>query len=328
MKKIVTAGDRLYLKFPDPAYFRKRADEVDAELVSFKDPDDEKFKQVISDADALVLLYKPLGREHIEVLEKCRIIQVLQIGFELVDVEAATQKGIIVSNVPAYCTDEVANHAMMLLLALQKNLKALLGETASGGWSYKAGEPVLSLEGQTLGIVGLGRIGRRLVPKAKGFGLNVIAFDPYIHDDIFEMTGVERCYELDDLLPRADYVSLHVPLTGETRHLISAPELEKMRDSAFLINTSRGPVVDTGVLVGSLDRGVISGVGLDVLEKEPPETTDPLLNHPRITVTPHAAWLSSESTDRVRIQGMDEVVRVLQDKRPWYVVNQEVLYRS
>ncbi|HUV08512.1 MAG TPA: C-terminal binding protein [Spirochaetia bacterium] len=327
MKKIVSAGDRVYLKFFDLSFFHESAKEAGATFHPFRLFDDDGFKNEIIDADALMVIDRPVRRDHIAVMEKCRIIQALEVGFDFIDVEAATEKGIIVSNVPAYCTDEVANHTMTLLLALQKNLKALIKETSGGGWSYKAGEPVFSLSGKTLGIIGLGRIGRRLVPKAKAFGMGVLGYDPYLYDDIFEMTGVERCRELKDLLERSDYLSLHVPLTDETYHMIGMEELSLMKGEAYIINTCRGGVIDTNALLEALDGSLVAGAAVDVIEKEPPDRLDPILNHDKVLVTPHAAWFSSESLDRVRQQGMEEVIRVLEDKRPWYAVNPEVTYR-
>ena len=328
MKKIVTAGDRFFLKFPDTKYFQKRAQEADAEIFECRGSDDESFRTAIRDADALIVLDRKTGPAHMDVMEQCRVILALQIGYNCVDVAAATERGIVVANVPAYCVDEVANHTIMFFFALQKNLRSLILETGNGGWSYKAGEPAYTLEGRTFGIVGLGRIGRRVAAKMQSLGVNLISYDPYLHDDIFELAGVERCYELDELLSRSDYVSLHVPLNDETFHLIGPEEIEKMKRGAKLINTCRGGVVDTQALVGALDKSLIAGAALDVLEQEPPDADDPVLSHPRITVTPHSAWYSEESMDKVKEQGMDEVVRVLQGKRPWYAVNPEVLFRG
>jgi D-3-phosphoglycerate dehydrogenase len=223
-KRIVTAGDRVYMKFFDLDFFQNRAKEADARLFPFKGFEDDKFKEAISNADALIVIDRPLTGEHIAHLGRCKIILALEVGYDFIDVEAATEGGIIVSNVPAYCTDQVALHAFMLLLAANRRLKSLLAETDRGGWDYNVCKPLYEFEGRRLGIVGLGRIGRALVPKAKGVGLEVIAYDPYLDDDVFELVGVGRCYELDELLSHSDFISLHVPLTHETHHMIGEKE--------------------------------------------------------------------------------------------------------
>jgi len=175
-KKIVAAGDRVYLKFFDLQFFHEKAREAGAKFVPFREFDEQKFKAAITDADALVLIDRPLTSGHIEVMKKCRIILALEVGYDFIDIGAATRRRIIVSNVPAYCKNQVAVHAFTLVLAAYRKLKIMIGETEAGGWNYKVAQPLLEIAGKTLGIVGLGRIGRSLVPKAKSFDLNVLAF--------------------------------------------------------------------------------------------------------------------------------------------------------
>jgi D-3-phosphoglycerate dehydrogenase len=325
-KKIVTAGDRVYLKFFDLEFFHKKAEEGGAKLFVFKGFDEAEFKDAIEDADALVVIDRPITKAHIERLRSCRIILALEVGYDFIDVEAATKKGIIVSNVPTYCSNQVAVHAVSLLLTVQRKIKILMEETRNGGWNYNICTPLFELEKGVLGIIGLGKIGRKIVPKAQGFGMEVIAYDPYIHDDIFSLVGVQRCYELADLLTRADFITLHVPLTEETFHIIGEKEIEMMKKGAIVINTCRGRVIDENALYEGLVSGKLGGAGLDVLEKEPPDRRNPLLDTDTAVVTPHVAWYSEESMERLKQQGMDEVVRVLRGKRPWYAVNPEVLY--
>jgi D-3-phosphoglycerate dehydrogenase len=325
-KRIVTAGDRVYMKFFDMEFFQIRAREADAELIPFKGFDDGKFKEAIAQADALILIDRPLTREHMAVMKNCSIILALEVGYDFIDVEAATEHGIAVCNVPTYCTDQVALHALTLLLALNRKLPVLRAETSAGGWDYNVCKPLYELEGRALGIIGLGRIGRSLAKKAKGVGLEVMAYDPYLADDIFDLNGVSRCYELEDLLCQADFVSLHVPLTDETFHMIGEDELKKMKPEAVLINTCRGKVIDEKALYMALKSNIIAGSGVDVLEKEPPEADNPLLKLSNAIVTPHVAWYSENSIERLKNHGMDEVIRVLKGKRPRFVVNPEVLY--
>jgi D-3-phosphoglycerate dehydrogenase len=327
-RKVVTAGDRVYLKFFDFEYFQQRASEAGAEIVACRELDDEGFTACLEDADALIVIDRPVSRRHLQAMQRCLVVLALEVGYDFIDVKAATEQGIMVCNVPAYCTEQVAVHALTLLLACRQKLKIMMEETAGGGWDYKAAAPVLGLSGCTLGIVGLGRIGRALASKARSLGVGIAAYDPYLSDDLFDLAGVRRCHELDELLEAADLVSLHVPLTAETFHLIGERELGLMKPGAVLVNTCRGKVVDTGALPEALGRGRPAGAGLDVLESEPPAPGDPLLNLPGVVVTPHAAWYSELAARRLKEQGMDEIVRVLNGKRPRYIVNPEVLGRK
>ena len=229
---VLFAGDRLFLKFPTLEYFKERLSEVDGELISTEGMDDREFISAARDVAAVVLIARELNRRIIESMDNCKLIMTLSVGYDCVDVGAATEKGIPVSNSPTYCSDDVANHAMTLLLACTRKLHHCLEETASGGWDYKVGKPMYNYTGKKLGIIGLGKIGRAVLPKARGFGMETAAYDPYIADDIFDLLGVERKYELPDLLRDADYVTIHVPLTGETRHMINSETLSMMKSHA------------------------------------------------------------------------------------------------
>jgi len=325
-KKIVTAGDRVYLKFFDLDFFHEKAAQAHEKLYPFKGFDNQKFKSEISDADALVIIDRPLKKEHIEVMDRGKIILALEVGYDFIDVGAATEKGIIVSNVPAYCTNEVAIHAFTLLLSASRKIKNLMEETRHGGWDYNIAKPLHGIQGKVLGIIGLGRIGRAVVPKAKGFDLEICAYDPYLSDDIFSLVGVKRYYDLKDLLSEADFITLHVPLTEETYHMIGEKELAMMKREAVLINTCRGKVIDEKSLYNALEYCIISGAGVDVLETEPPDKENPLLQCSYCIVTPHVSWYTESSIETLKNQGMDEVIRVLNGKRPRYIVNPEVLY--
>jgi D-3-phosphoglycerate dehydrogenase len=325
-RKIVTAGDRIYLKYLDLQFFHDKAREADAELIAFQEFDDDKFKEAIASADALIVIDRPIRRDHLSVLDRCKIIQALEVGYDFIDVEAATERGIIVSNVPAYGKEQVAIHALTLLLACHRKIKQLITETSGGGWDYKVCTPIPDLSTLTLGIVGLGKIGRALAPRAQALGLKVLSYDPYVDDDIFALLGVERCYDFEEILSKADFLSLHVPLTAETFHMVGNRELALLKSRAFLINTCRGKVVDEEALYRALQSGRLSGAGLDVLGTEPPEADNPLLSCGNVIVTPHSAWYSEQSTERLKEQGMEEVIRVLNGARPWYVVNPEVLF--
>ena len=327
-RKIVTAGDRVYMKFFDLDYFSERAKEADAVVEPCLSHDEEDFSALTALADAVVVIDRPVTGAHVKKMTRCRLILALEVGYDFIDTDACTEKGIVVSHVPAYCTREVACHAFSLILGLLRKMPQLMAETHAGGWDYKAGGSVRDTAGLRIGIVGLGRIGRTVVPMARAFGMEPFAYDPYVPDDIFELCGVSRCDELGDLLSTVDCVTLHVPLTDETRHMIGASELRIMKRDAVLVNTCRGKVVDGNALYGALTWGIIAGAGLDVLEEEPPPPRNPLLHLQNCIVTPHAAWYSERSLHRLKEQGMDEVIRVLNGGRPRFAVNPEALRRK
>ena len=324
MNKVVFTGQRLFMKFPKLDYFEGRMPEADAELVCVRDESPEALAEAAREAAAVVVIARPIDRPLIRGLERCRLILTLSVGYDCVDVAAATERGIPVCNTPAYCTDEVANHAVTLVLAVARKLHLLLPKTREAVWDYKFSRPIFNFRDKCLGIIGLGRIGRAVVPKARGFGMRVAAYDPYLDDDLFELLGVERCYELPDLLRQADYLTVHAPLTAETHHMIDAEALGAMKPHAVLVNTSRGPIVDERALCRALESGRIAGAGIDVLEEEPPAADSPLLGLENALVTPHIAWYSEESHEADMIQGMDELVRVLAGHRPRFVVNPQI----
>ena len=324
MKKIVLSGRRLFMKWSDLSYFEKRAGEANARIVAVYSDNDEEFGSRIRDASAVVVIARKIPAAMIEELNRCELILALSVGYDCVDVSAATRKMIPVSNVPAYCTDDVAGHAMTLITAVARKIPALITETRNARWDCNVARPVHTFKGTVLGIVGLGKIGRALISKAKGFGMEVEAYDPYLDDDIFDLLGVKRRYELNDLLQNADYISIHAPLTAETENLIDTGAFSQMKKSAVLVNTARGEIIDESALYEALDTGRIAGAGIDVLPHEPPEKDNRLLKLENIIVTPHIAWYSEQSLARAKVQGMDEVIGVLNGHRPRYIVNPQI----
>jgi D-3-phosphoglycerate dehydrogenase len=324
VKKIVLSGERLFMKWRDLTYFERRAEEANAMIVPVYSEDENEFADVVKDASAIVVIARRVSHATIEKCSCCEIILALSVGYDCVDVDAATRKAIVVSNVPVYCTDDVANHAMTLILAVSRKIPLLIEETRSARWDYNVAKPVFNYRRKTLGIIGLGKIGRAVVGKAKGFGMEVAAYDPYVDDDIFDLLGVKRRYELNDLLEEADYISVHTRLTPETRHLLDKEAFSHMKETAVLVNTARGNIIDEEALIEALETGSIAGAGIDVMSKEPPEKGSRLLACKNLVVTPHIAWYSEESLARVKVLGMDEVVGVLSGKRPRYIVNPEI----
>ncbi|MCS7007406.1 MAG: C-terminal binding protein, partial [Thermoleophilia bacterium] len=270
-----------------------------------------------SDPEAVVALLAcdPVTGDDLRALSRLRVVATPNVGVDHVDVEAATERGVWVCNVPDYCVDEVADHALALLLALVRGVVELDRSVRAGGWSHDAAGALRTVSGLRLGIVGFGRIGRALASRARALGMEVTAHDPYLADDEIEATGA-RPASLERLLRTSDAVSLHVPLTPATRGLLGRRELELLPEGAYLVNVSRGGLVETEALLEALAVGRLAGAALDVLEVEPPTDDAPAPRAPRLVVTPHAAWYSPEAEERVYQQAAAAVLDVLAGRRP------------
>lgn len=292
-----------------------------ANVVAAEDINSPEAIANFGDADALMVTIHEVGPDIMDQMPKCKIICRIGTGMDAIDIPAATERGIWVTNVPDYSIDEVSTHAMALLLAQVRNLFRHRALSQTGTWRYETERPIRRLAGQTLGILGLGRIGSASAKKGHGLGLNVIAHDPYLPDERFEELSVRKV-DFDTLLRESDLLTLHVPLTDETRKIINAEALAKMKPTAFLANTARGDVVDIDALVDAVRNGVIAGAGIDVLPTEPPPPDHPVLHEEGIIVTPHIGWASNEAGHDVRERGSQEVVRVLQGNRPRYPWNE------
>ena len=285
--------------------------------------EDEVIEQA-SDADALIVIESPITRRVLSSFDHCKAVLRTGVGFDCVDVPAATDNGIAVINVPDLWTREVANQAMMLLLAANRKLQEQERSVRENRWNTMISAPVGPLHTETVGIVGLGRIGSAFAQRIKGFEVNLIAYDPFISDEAFEEVGA-RSVSFDELLAESDYISIHMPLDDGTYHLIDEDALKKMKPNAILINSSRGPVVDEAALIKALQEGWILGAGLDVLEKEPPDEDNPLLTMDNVVLTPHAAHYSELSMElRPRRYGI-EIAAVLDGRKPMNLVNPQVL---
>jgi D-3-phosphoglycerate dehydrogenase len=285
--------------------------------------------KMLSDATAVIVDSNTnVTADVIDEMNNCKIIVTATVGFDHIDLHAAGRKGIYVSNSPGYCTEEVADHTIGFLLTLARKIFVLNSITRSGKWDdWKAAEPVYRLRGRTLGIIGLGRIGTAVALRAKVFGLDVIAFDPYIPLGLDTALGV-RCVNFDLLLRDSDVISIHVPLTDETRHMIGSKEFERMKNGVFIINTSRGAVMDQDALVNGLRSGKVAGAGIDVFEGKPPAADDPLLKVGNVITTPHTGFLSVESQRDRQSTAVDEVKRILKNERPRSVVNLNLFTKS
>jgi D-3-phosphoglycerate dehydrogenase len=306
----------------DPA--RQVLAQVGAELVVAERPEPAAVAELARDAEAVMVTYMPITAELIRQLPRCRIIARFGIGVDNVDVAAATQAGIVVTNVPDYCIDEVSDHALALLLALARRLLPADRAVRAGVWSVSALTPIHRLRGRVLGLVGFGKIARALARKAQALGLEVLAYDPYLPPEAIEAQGA-RPVGFQELLERSDFISIHAPLTPETRHLFNEEAFGKIKPGAFLINTARGPIVDERALLRALESGRLAGAALDVLEQEPPPADAPLLRREDVLITPHIAFYSEESLVELQTKAAEEVVRVLQGQVPRNPVNPEVL---
>jgi D-3-phosphoglycerate dehydrogenase / 2-oxoglutarate reductase len=252
----------------------------------------------------------------IDAADRCRHIARTGIGLDNIDVTRATERGILVTNVPAYCVNEVAEHTLALVFALGRNVGGYHLATKRGEYDLVAGLPAERISGKTLGIIGLGQIGKVLAAKAAAVGMRVVGTNRSRQTP----AGVEWL-PLDELLAVSDFVSVQAPLTPETRHLINPETLRRMKPTAYLINTSRGGLVDHAALAEALAEGRIAGAALDVQDREPPDLSQPPYNDPRVIVTPHVAFYSSEATDELRTRVGRQVQAFLRGERPENIVN-------
>jgi D-3-phosphoglycerate dehydrogenase len=316
LRAVITDAD-----YPDVAQERAILDAAGAELVREHLTAEDDLIRALAGADVILNQFSQLTARVIESLDRCKGIVRYGVGFDTVDVAAATRCGIYVCNVPDYGTDEVSDHAITLLLAVARKLLTLAQGVQDGVWSVEPARPVGRLRGRTLGIVGLGRIGAMTAAKAQAFGIRVIAYDPLRPMHYFAERNVGRA-TLDELLQTADYISLHAPLSDETHHLIDARALGLMKPTAFLVNTARGGLVDGVALAHALREGEIAGAAIDVTETEPIPRDHPLLGLANCILTPHAAWYSDESAAALQRLAGEEAARLVRGEPPRCPVNQ------
>jgi D-3-phosphoglycerate dehydrogenase len=297
---------------------RARLEELGARIVPISG--DTEFEGTAAGADAILNADFRLTAPLISRLSRCRVISRFGIGVDNIDVPAATARGIPVANVPEFCTEEVANRALTLMLACACQIIQLDRRVREGNW--RAGElpESVQVEGQVLGLVGFGRIARAVARRALLFGMKVMAHDPYLAPSDISSAGAAPA-SLEDVLSRSDFLSLHAPLTPETHHLINAETLRLVKPSAILINCARGGLVDEPALVAALRDQKLARAGLEVLEKEPPSVDNPLLRMDQVVFTPHSAAHTKKALQRVRETAVDAVVRVLKGERLLHVVN-------
>jgi D-3-phosphoglycerate dehydrogenase len=293
---------------------------IGAELILAQIKEEEDLIRGCKDADGLLNQYALLTRKVLEKLPKCKVIGRYGVGIDSVDLKAATGLGIIVANVPDYCVDEVADQALSMILALIRKTAFFDQKVKSNEWDFRQGRPIHRIKGKTLGLIGSGRIGLEVAKRISAFGVRVIAFDPYLQKT---PNGIEL-KDFDTILKESDFISIHCPLNESTRHLLGEKEFQKMEKKPLVINTSRGPIIDETALTRALTKGQVSGAGLDVLEKEPPDPQNPLLRMENVIIAPHISFYSEESISELKRRTAENVSSVLLGKWPRSVVNQEV----
>lgn len=310
-------------RFPNIDSEHQVLSEVGAEIIVSEAKNDEELIELVKDADGILNARLKINPKVIESMERCKVMVRYGIGVDTIDIESATKKGIMVCNVPDYCIDEVANHALTLILCLGRKIMLSSRQVLAGEWSIASLKPLKRFTEQTIGIVGFGRIGRNLANKAKHLGFKIIAFDPYVGENILA-DGVQMV-SLEKLIRESDYISLHAPLVSENKGMIGKKQLDIMKKDAYLINVSRGPLIDESALIEALENKKIAGVGLDVLVNEPPRRDNPLLKLGNVLITPHSAWYSDEAITELQLKAAKTVAAVLSGDIPNSVLNKEVI---
>ncbi len=306
--------------WPDTGLERGLLQPLGAEIVEPAGTDEASLCAAAADVDAIATNWARVTPKVIEAASRCRIVARLGIGVDNIDIPTATARKIPVTNCPDYCVAEVADHALGMLLALARKIAFFHARTKRGEYALQAGPVMRRLSTQTLGLFGLGRIGRELAARARALGLHIIA-----HTSSGSDHGVGcRMVSFETLLAESDILSLHAPLTTATRRKFNADAFARMRPTAVLINTSRGGLIDETALHDALQRGQLAGAALDVFDPEPPNLSQPLFQDERVIVTPHAAFVSAESLVDLRTRVMGQIAAVLTGHRPENVLNPQI----
>lgn len=309
--------------FPDVALEREVLSREGIEVETAQASSADEVIDAARGVEGLLVQYAPITEAVFEAVPSLRVVARYGIGVNNVDTERATANDVFVTNVPSYCVDEVPEHALALILACERRIGVFDRAIKKGTWDWKIGKPIRRLSGQTVGLAGFGRLPRHLVQKSQGLGFEFIGYDPYISEDEFADSGVEKV-EFENLLARSDIVSIHAPLTPETENMFDADAFQQMKDTATLVNTARGGIVDVDDLNVALRDGEIGAAGLDVMPEEPP-AEHPLFERDNVVLTPHVAWYSEQSITQLRRTAAEQVRTVLDGGVPEHVVNEEVL---
>jgi D-3-phosphoglycerate dehydrogenase len=304
-----------------PSNFEIEKETLDTQDVKLVDAEssDATVKELVQDADGVISSHYLFDQDLLSAMDNCKVISRRGIGVDYINLKAASENGIEVANVPDYCITEVSNHAFSLLLALHRQIVSQNAAVREGKWdAYR--DPISRLDEQVLGLVAFGNIARTISRRANVFGMDVITYDPYLSKEQVKEYDVAMV-NFDELLECSDIISLHAPLTDETRNTMSHTEFARMKDTAYLINTARGELINQEALIQAIDAGEIGGAGLDVLQKEPPSQNDLILNQDEIIITPHMAHYSNKSRAELRRKVTENVLAVIEGETPENIVN-------
>jgi len=309
-------------RFPNVEQEQRAVEEACGKLVIAQITDEDQLAELCKDADGVLTVRAPISRRVIEAMRHCRVIVRYGIGIDSVDISAATERGIMVANVPDYCIDEVSDQALTFLLMLSRQMVPAISLAREDHWSISKMPSLHRLRGQTCGLAGCGKIGSLLAGKAAALGMHILIYDPYLSENRSREMGAE-IGSFDALLARSDFISLHMPLNDQTQHLFGETTFAKMKSSACIINTARGGLIDEAALLAALNSGNILGAGLDVMESETSFTPTgrALVNHPKVIVTPHTAWLSGEARRTLQARAVEQVIACLKGETPYGLVN-------
>ena len=287
----------------------------------------EELIDAIRDADAILVNMTAMTADIMDELEKCKLIIRHGVGYDNVDVAAATERGIRVAYEPDYCTDEVAEHAIALMLAAWRKIgigrQVLEDSSRNGIWDFEPIYPITSLRGKTVGIVGCGRIGSTVLERLRSFGFEFVACDPFLSEERRQELGI-RVVDLATLLKESDIVTVHAALSAENQNMIGEEQLRQMKPTAYLVNTARGGLVDTAALARALKEEWIAGAAIDVYVTEPPDTEFPLFGCETCLLAPHLGWYSEEANWSIREKVLEDFVRFVEGQPPRYLVNQDL----
>jgi D-3-phosphoglycerate dehydrogenase len=309
-------------RFKDIEQERRAVEAAGGSLVVGQAADEPTTADLCRDADGVITARAPITGQVIKAMNRCRIIVRYGIGVETIDIPAATDRGIMVANVPDYCLDEVSDHALALLLMLSRQTIPAMALAREDRWLVGKMPSLHRLRGQVCGLLGCGQIGTLLAKKAQALGMRVMICDPYLSHEKSVEIGAELV-SFDRLLANSDFISLHAPLNEQTRRIFGVSAFGRMKSTAFLVNTARGGLIDEEALIAALDEGRVAGAALDVLESETAltPTRSSLVSHPKIIVTPHTAWLSEESRASLQLKAVEQVLAALRGEKPYGLVN-------
>lgn len=307
--------------FPDTSIEEAELKKIDAELILAPATDEATLIAAGKDCDGVIFDFAPMTDKVLSNLPKCKVASRVGIGLNNIDIPAASRNGIMVANVPDYCFDEVANHAVALYLSCNRRIVQYSNMTKTCNWDVTGLGPIYRMDGQNFCLYGLGNIARRVVERIKPYGFKLFAFDAYAKDEVFQQTGVTRVHSLEELAELADVFSVHVPLTKDTEGTVNLDILKRMKKDAIFINIARGPIVKEADLITALKEKMIMAAGLDVVSEEPLPKDSELLKMDNVIITPHVAFYTVEAEDELRKRSTQEVIYALTEGQPHVFVN-------